>query len=91
MGALLGNRLAANLTAAGIDPTSVSVNSLLSPLPQNGAAAVAEEGLRIALGGAIQSVFLIALGAAALGLLVTSLAPNKRLSVKGAPAAAQGD
>lgn len=90
MGALLASRLAANLAAAGVDPAAVSVDSLLSPLPQQGGEVAVEGALRTALGSAIQSVFLIALVAAVLGLLVTALAPRRRLqgqSAASAPAA----
>jgi EmrB/QacA subfamily drug resistance transporter len=99
MGALLANRLAANLLAAGLDPNAVAVDSLLSPLPQAGGAVAIEGALRTALGSAIQSVFLIALGAAVLGLIATLLAPRRRLQGQSAghgaerppEAALQGD
>jgi hypothetical protein len=99
MGALLASRLAANLLAAGLDPNAVAVDSLLSPLPQAGGAVAIEGALRTALGSAIQSVFLIALGAAVLGLIATLLAPRRRLQGQSAghgaerppEAALQGD
>ena len=79
MGAVLSTRLASSLTAAGIDPATVSLNSLLDPLAGSNAAAGLNDALRHALGVSIQSVFVIAFVAAALALGVSLLAPGGRI------------
>ncbi|MEZ4708803.1 MAG: MDR family MFS transporter [Caldilineaceae bacterium] len=79
MGAILSMRLAASLTAAGVDPSSVSLDSLVDPLARSDAAAALDSALRVALGGAIQSVFIAAFVAAALSLLVSALAPAGKI------------
>lgn len=79
MGAALSARLATTLTAAGVDPTTVSLNSLLDPLAGSDAAAGLNDTLRNALAISTQAVFLIAFVAAALGLLVALLAPGGRI------------
>lgn len=66
MGAALGTRLAANLSASGLDPKLV--DQLLDPLP--GAEAVVNPALQLAVANAIHVVFVIALVAAALALLI---------------------
>lgn len=80
MGAVLSFRLAARLAEAGLDPASISVDSLLDPLAQAANSLVLEGTLRSALAGAIQGVFVIALIAAALGLLATTFAPSGRIA-----------
>lgn len=90
MGAVLSARLAATLSAAGVDPATVSLNSLLDPLASNNATAGLNDTLRNALGISIQAVFLIAFAAAALGLLVCLLAPGGRIT-EPAPATSPGD
>src|SRR5262249_28056011 len=80
MGVVLSMRLTANLLAAGIDPAKVSLNSLLDPLAQASASANLDATLRVALAGAIQSVFLLAFIAAAIGLAATALAPAGRIA-----------
>ncbi|MEZ4730453.1 MAG: MDR family MFS transporter [Caldilineaceae bacterium] len=80
MGAVLSARLAATLTAAGLDPNAVSLNSLLDPLAGGDAAAGLNDTLRNALAVSIPSVFLIAFIAAAVGLLVCLLAPGGRIT-----------
>lgn len=79
MGAVLSARLATTLTAAGVDPTTVSLNSLLDPLARSTATTGLNDTLRNALGVSIQSVFVIALTAAALALGVCLLAPGGRI------------
>ncbi len=79
MGVVLSNRLAAALIASGLDPNTVSINSLLEPLPGESTAALTDT-LRPALAISIQGVFLIAFIAAALGLLITLLAPGGRIA-----------
>jgi len=78
MGAALSARLAANLSAANLDPALVS--QLLDPLP--GAELVINEGARIAMAGAISLVFVIAFIAAALALVSVFIAPNTELKEK---------
>jgi EmrB/QacA subfamily drug resistance transporter len=80
MGAALSARVAAGLAAAGLDPQSVSVDELLNPLAQSGAATAIDGALRDALTSAIQTVFVIAFVAAALALLVTFFAPSGRIA-----------
>ncbi|MCL4296627.1 MAG: MFS transporter [Anaerolineae bacterium] len=80
MGAVLSFRLAARLAEAGLDPAVISVDSLLDPLAQAANSLVLEDTLRTALAGAIQGVFVIALIAAALGLLSTMFAPSGRIA-----------
>ena len=78
MGAALSTRLAANLSASGLDPSLVS--ALLDPLP--GAQAVIDQGARIAVANAINLVFVIAFAAAVLGLVTTFFSPRKELQEK---------
>ncbi len=84
MGALLSFRLHAALAAAGMDPTGgkavALVNRLLDPLARSEAAGALAGTLREALAGAIQSVFVIALVAAALGLAATAMVPRGRIA-----------
>jgi len=81
MGAVLSARLAATLLASGIDPDTVSLNSLLDPLASSNAAAGLNDTLRNALAISMQGVFMIAFIAAALALLVCLLAPGGRINV----------
>jgi len=97
MGAALSLWLASNLVAAGLDPNTVSANSLLDPLAHGAAAgggtAAADGVLRQALGGAIQGVFIIGFVGALLAFLVTALTPPSPLKrdVAQNAAAAVGD
>jgi EmrB/QacA subfamily drug resistance transporter len=79
MGLFLSMRLAQGLAAAGLDPNTVSLDSLLDPLASAGSTATFDTALRVALAGAIQGVFLLALVSAALALVVTALAPAGRI------------
>lgn len=81
MGAVLAAGLAQRLTAAGLDPAAVQLESLLSPIGQSGARV--DGALRTALGGALQSVFVIGLAAAVIGFAVTALAPAGRVTQLG--------
>ena len=74
MGAVLGVSMAANLTAAGADPATVSLNSLLSKVSE--APLAVTRVVRYALAGAVQDVFVVAFVVAAMGLAVTFLAPR---------------
>jgi hypothetical protein len=79
MGVVLSLRLVTLLTAAGLDPTVISVDSLLDPLTRTATPLVLEDALRSALAGAIQGVFVIAFIAAALGLVAAAFAPRGRI------------
>lgn len=79
MGVVLSFRLAERLVEAGLDPTAISLDSLLDPVAQANTSLVLEDTLRSALAGAIQGVFVIAFIAAALGLLATLFAPRGRI------------
>lgn len=81
MGVVLSMGLASRLMAAGLDPNTLSVDSLLNPLGSEATtSAVTEGALRTALAGAIGHIFFYAFIAAALGLLVTAFAPGGRIS-----------
>jgi len=77
MGVFLSASLAGRLQSAGIDPASVSLNSLLDPL--SGAASL-EGPLRAALAISIANIFLIALVAAIIGLVAVLFAPRGKIS-----------
>ena len=79
MGVILGMRLASGLREAGVDPESVSVNSLLDPLGTGGAGVATSGALQKALAGAIASVFLLAFAATVLALVATALAPGGQI------------
>lgn len=78
MGALLSSRLAAALTAVGVDPTSVSLNSLIDPVA--GSSTALDNSLHDALAVAMQGIFVVAFLAAALGLAITALAPGGNIA-----------
>jgi hypothetical protein len=80
MGLFLSVRLASGLLAAGLDPAAVSIDTLLDPVGQSASSTALDSTLRIALAGAIQGVFLLAFIAAAIGLVVTALAPAGRIA-----------
>lgn len=80
MGAVLSARLASTLTADGVDPATVSLNSLLDPLARSNATAALNDTLRHALGVSIQSVFVIAFVASAFALVACLLAPGGRIT-----------
>ncbi len=84
MGVYLTVSLAAGLTARGLDPAGVSLNSLMEPADA-GAALIGP--LREAMAGAVNGVFVIAFIAAALGLVTTAFAPSGRI---GKPTARPG-
>ncbi len=75
MGAALSARLAASLSASGLDLNLVS--QLLNPLP--GTETVIDEGVRIAVANAIHLVFVIAFVATLFALIVTFFTPRKEL------------
>ncbi len=80
MGAALSARLAANLSASGLDLSLVS--QLLNPLP--GSETVIGDAVRIAVANAINVVFVIAFFAALLGLAVTFFSPRQELKDRAA-------
>jgi len=79
MGAVLAARLATTLSGAGLDPQTVSLDSLLNPLARATGPAV-EGVLRTGLASGTQAVFSIAFIAAALGMFFTALAPGGRVA-----------
>jgi disulfide bond formation protein DsbB len=78
LGALLSSTLASRLLSAGIDPATISLNSLLDPLASS--AAKIEGPLRQALGLSIAQIFLMAFGAALVALVVVFFAPRGKIS-----------
>jgi EmrB/QacA subfamily drug resistance transporter len=78
MGAALSFRLAANLSASGLDPKLVT--QLLDPLP--GVEVVVDAGVRLAMANAIHLVFVIAFVSALLGLVAVFFTPHKELKEK---------
>ncbi len=78
MGAFLTMQLAGLLTAAGINPATVSLNTLIDPVAS--ASATLEGPLRSVLGIAIANMFIIASVAAVAGLIVTIFAPPGKIS-----------
>jgi EmrB/QacA subfamily drug resistance transporter len=81
MGVFLTLRLNNALTAAGLDPNAISLNSMIEGAET---AAVAVTGpMREAMAVAIQGVFVLAFIAAALGLIATAFAPAGRVGQLG--------
>ncbi len=87
MGAALATGLAQRLSAAGLDPNAVRLETLLDPLARAGAPV--DAALLGALGGALQAVFVIGLAAAAIGLIITALSPGGRVTEMRNPALTQ--
>ncbi len=78
MGAFLATRLAAQLTALGMDPASVDLNSMMER-GVNAAVALSEQ-LRDAMAVSIEGVFVLAFAASALALVATAFAPAGRIN-----------
>jgi EmrB/QacA subfamily drug resistance transporter len=78
MGVFLSARLGRELVAAGIDPSTVSLNSLLQPVANLDAALAGP--LRGALAVSIASLFVIAFAASLAGLLAVTLAPPGKIA-----------
>jgi EmrB/QacA subfamily drug resistance transporter len=81
MGLALNLGLVGHLRQNGIDPESVSINSLITP-HEGGveqSVTIVDEALRNALASGIQYVFIIAFVGALLGLFATLMSPNGRL------------
>ena len=85
MGAVLATRLAAGLTAAGVNPSVVSIDRLLDPLARVETAVAIQQSLKGALTDAIQAVFAVAFVGAAFGLITVVLAPGGRLQRLASP------
>jgi len=84
MGVYLSSQLAGFLQAAGIDPSRVSLDSLVDPIATSSAlgstAAALEGSLRQALAVAIANLFLIAFAAALAGTVVVLFAPGGKIA-----------
>jgi len=78
MGAVLASRLATALQTAGLDPNAVSLDSLVDPVAGSSSAAF-DGTLQLALGTAIQGVFVIAFVAAVLALTASFFTPSGRI------------
>ena len=78
MGLIMSLRFSAHLTAAGLDNAAVSLQQLIRPL--HAGTAIVDVTVRRALTGAVEAVFVAAFAAAALGLIVTALAPHGRIT-----------
>ena len=78
LGVFLSSRLASQLLAAGVDPTSVSLNTLLDPIA--GANIAIEGPLRQALAVSIAGMFIIAFIAALAALAAVAFAPPGKIS-----------
>ena len=76
LGVFLSTRLASMLVENGLDPSSMSLNSLIDPLA--GSAAV-NGPLRLALASATSGMFWLAFAAAFAGLVVTFFTPRGRI------------
>jgi EmrB/QacA subfamily drug resistance transporter len=82
MGVMLTWRLANGLAAAGIDPNSVPMDSLIGGEGGTEIPAALMGATRAALAVAIEGVFLLAFIAAALGLIAVAFAPAGRIGQK---------
>jgi EmrB/QacA subfamily drug resistance transporter len=78
MGIFLSANLAARLTASGLDPAVVKIESLLDPLAR--AAASVAGPVRDALAGSIAGLFVIAFIAALLGLVAVFFTPRGKVA-----------
>jgi EmrB/QacA subfamily drug resistance transporter len=78
LGALLSSRLATHLMEAGMDPTTVSLDSLLSNV--SGASAAMEGPLRQALAASMGNMFILACAAAVAALIAVAFTPEGKLT-----------
>ena len=78
LGVVLSSRLAQHLIAAGVDPSSVSIDSLLDPIA--GAGAALNGPLREALAVSIANLFVIAFVVALAGLFAVAFAPGGKIT-----------
>lgn len=79
LGAVLSSGLAGRLLTAGIDPTSVSLDSLIDPVAVSGAPLISGP-LREALSASTASLFVFATVAAVLGLVAVLFAPGGKIA-----------
>jgi EmrB/QacA subfamily drug resistance transporter len=79
LGAVLSSGLASRLLTAGIDPATISLDSLIDPVAAAGTAVISGP-LRDALSGSIASLFITASAAAVLGLVVVFFAPGGKIA-----------
>lgn len=80
MGALLTNRLVTGMATVGAVVDAGALNALVAGTDAAPTAVVVGDALRVALANGIGSVFLVSFVAAALGLVVTALAPGGRIA-----------
>lgn len=78
LGVFLSMRLSALLFKSGADPSSVSLNNLINPLP--GSSASLDQSLRLALGTAMANMFVITLITAIISLIVVFFTPRGQLT-----------
>jgi len=77
LGVVLSSRLSTLLLQAGRDPSGISLNSLINPIP--GSAASIDLPLRQALGTSMANMFLVSFIAAVLSLIVVFFTPKGKL------------
>jgi EmrB/QacA subfamily drug resistance transporter len=80
LGIFLAGSLARQLAAAGLNPDSVRLESLLDPLAAVNVAAAVEGPLRQALAVSIAHMFIIAFAAALAGLVAVMFAPRGKIA-----------
>jgi EmrB/QacA subfamily drug resistance transporter len=81
MGTVLAFQLGNRLIAAGLDPDAADVNAIVEGAGEGGAALPEVAGaVQVALGGAIQSAFVLVFIAAVGAWIATALAPSVRAS-----------
>jgi EmrB/QacA subfamily drug resistance transporter len=78
LGVFLSSKLASQLTAAGLDPAGVSLDTLLDPVAQ--ASASLAGPVRDALAVAIAYLFLVSFIVAILGLVVVMFTPSGKIA-----------
>jgi EmrB/QacA subfamily drug resistance transporter len=80
LGVILSSGLASQLIGRGLDPSTISIDSLLDPVASAAAATNLGGPLRDALAIAIANLFIFAFVAALLGLAATMFAPHGKIS-----------
>jgi EmrB/QacA subfamily drug resistance transporter len=78
LGVFLSSKLASQLTAAGLDPAGISIDTLLDPVAQTSAALAGP--VREALAIAIAYLFLVSFIVAIIGLMVTLFTPAGKIA-----------
>jgi EmrB/QacA subfamily drug resistance transporter len=76
----MGGTLGVSIMGAMLSMQLISIDQLLEPLPGTAIDVAANESVRVALAGAIGSIFFIAFLAAAAGLIATAFAPSGRIT-----------